>query len=70
MAKKPTVADLMDEIQALKREIAELKARPAQQVHYHYPSQPQYYTLPLTAPAGDPWPSGTIICGAGASPAG
>jgi hypothetical protein len=64
MAKKPTVADLMAEIEALKREVAELKARPAQEVHYHWPSNPQYYTLPVTVPS-QPWRPGEVICATG-----
>lgn len=49
--KRPTVADLMAEIQALKKRIADLEARPPLVIHNHPPAHLQ----PLTAPRTD-WP--------------
>ena len=61
--KKPTVAELMEEVAALKRRIAELEARPPTQHHYfHGPSVFAPMIQPQQAPQQIGWPPGTITC--------
>jgi hypothetical protein len=62
---EPTIADLMAEIQALKREVAQLRAAPAMQRvdHYHHQAGPlDRYYQPAWVP-NSPVPGGGTTCG-------
>ena len=66
MAKKPTVAGLMAEIEALRRRVAELEARPPVVIHNHPPAAQPQTVFPLHPAPVAPgwWPKvGEVWCG-------
>lgn len=66
MAKKPTIQQLQQEIEALRRRVAELEARPPVVIHNHPPAVQPQTVFPLhPAPAGPGWwpKVGEVWCG-------
>ena len=59
MKMKPTMQRLLDEIAALRQEVAELRAR-EQHVHHHYHTVSKHWETVLPQPPYLPW---TMYCG-------